>query len=258
MLEEPDAGLGRGFDSAERLATQVPPQTSAYFFDVDGTLLPIQPLPTDVVADQRLRTTIERLRDRCDHAFALVSGRAIPDLDRIFAPLVLPAAGMHGAELRFPDGAHEVVGPAIMDVARPAVRDFVDRHPGLLLEDKGPTLAVHFRQRPDLETAIVLLLESFGKERDLAVQMGKMVAELKPTRFSKGGAIETLMKTPPFAGRSPVFVGDDLTDESGFRYVNAVGGTSVRIGPLQDVTDATWRLPDVRDVRQAMELIAGS
>ena len=230
----------------------------ALFLDVDGTLLPIRPLPTDVLSDDALRAIIATLDRRCDGALALVSGRTIADLDRIFAPLVVPAAGMHGAELRFADGVRQVVAPDLVDVVRPAVRALVAEHPGLLFEDKGLTLAVHFRQRPELESAVVRSLAMLVSDGDLAVQRGKMVAELKPANIDKGRAIARLMATAPFAGCRPVFFGDDVTDESGFRYVNAAGGLSVRVGPLDDETAAAWRLPDVDGVMTTLNEICSN
>ena len=243
MLHQPD--VREVFVTSRHFAGIIGADSIALFLDVDGTLLPIRPLPTDVVSGDALRALMTALDRRCDGAVALVSGRTIADLDRIFAPLNLTAAGMHGAELRFADGVREVVAPDLVDAVRPAVRSLVAEHPGLLLEDKGLTLAVHFRQRPELEADVVRSLATLVSGGDLAVQRGKMVAELKPAHIDKGHAIARLMATAPFAGCRPVFFGDDVTDESGFRYVNAAGGLSVRVGPLSDETAAAWRLPDV-------------
>jgi trehalose 6-phosphate phosphatase len=230
---------------------------SAFFFDVDGTLLELRPRPEDVVADEALRLLVSRLAEVNAGAVALVSGRSIRDLDRIFQPLTLPAAGLHGAELRFPDGGRIATTAAIMDHARPDVGRFVAEHSGLMLEDKGATLAVHFRARPDLAGDVLTFMHRFAPGDDIAVQEGKFVVELKPAAFDKGSAIRTMMTQPPFAGRTPVFYGDDLTDEAGFTYVNTVGGLSVRIGARGAPTEARGHLDDPAAMRRELEDLVG-
>lgn len=231
---------------------------SAFFFDVDGTLLELRPKPLDVVADAALRDLLMSISRHVDGAIALVSGRAIADLDRIFAPLVLPAAGLHGAELRFPDGSRMGTSAAIMDHARPSVARFVAEHPGLMLEDKGATLAVHFRARQDLAADVLKFMNGFGPGDEIAIQEGKFVVELKPASVDKGTAIATMLRYPPFEGRVPSFYGDDLTDEAGFSYVNKIGGTSVRIGAADVPTVARLNLADPTAVRMHLaDLIAG-
>ena len=222
---------------------------AALFFDVDGTLLDIRPEPRDVTCDGDLRVLLGRLVDRCDGAVALVSGRSLDDVDRIFSPQILTAVGLHGAEIRDPFGAERRADPRIMDHARGAVRDFVAAHEGLMLEDKGATLAVHYRKRPDLGADALRFLLRFSPDDALAVQEGKFVVELKPALFDKGTAIAALMRAPPFAGRMPMFFGDDLTDEAGFAFVNKAGGLSVRIGAAEVRTQAQHVLPDTRALR---------
>jgi trehalose 6-phosphate phosphatase len=230
-------------------------QSTALFFDVDGTLLELQRRPEDVVADEALRDMIVRLQAINSGALALVSGRAIRDLDRIFYPMILPTAGLHGAEIRFPDGSRIGAAAALMDHARPDVGRFVAEHAGLMLEDKGATLAVHFRERPDLAADVLRFMTRFGPGDEIAVQEGKFVVELKPVLFDKGTAIATLLEHAPFKGRTPVFYGDDLTDEAGFGYVNKVGGLSVRIGEGDIPTEARMHLPNPAALREhLMEL----
>ncbi|HYP57188.1 MAG TPA: trehalose-phosphatase [Beijerinckia sp.] len=229
----------------------------AFFLDVDGTLLDIKPRPGDVVADAELQILLTNFRKAAGGALALVSGRMIHDLDRIFAPLIFPAAGLHGAEIRFADGARIFAKSDAMDAARPDVRQFVSRHPGLMLEDKGATLAIHFRQRPELASEVLAFLSEFGPARDLAVQEGKMVAELKQVQFDKGTALACLLAQPPFYGRKPIFIGDDLTDEAGFEFVNAAGGISIRIGTPEFLTKAQHCLESSSDLRaQLIALLA--
>lgn len=225
------------------------PARTAFFFDVDGTLLEIRPRPDDVRADAGLLQLVEDLQRVTRGAVALVSGRGLPDLDRIFAPMVLPAAGLHGAALRLPDGTRREITPAVMDHARPAVHAFVASEPGLRLEDKGATLAIHFRDRPELAGRVLDFLSTFTPGDDLAVQEGKMVVELKPAVVDKGTAIAALLRIPPFEGRVPVFFGDDLTDELGFEAVERMGGASVRIGEPHVPTRARYHLADPAALR---------
>jgi trehalose 6-phosphate phosphatase len=228
---------------------------SAFFFDVDGTLLELMPRPDDVVADESLRALIVALSDLNNGAVALVSGRSIRDLDRIFDPLILPAAGLHGAELRFPNGGRVATTASIMDHARPDVSRFVTDRPGLMLEDKGATLAVHYRARPDLAAEVLTFMRRFAPGDNIAVQEGKFVVELKPAAFDKGSAIKTMMTQDPFSGRMPVFYGDDLTDEAGFTYVNTIGGLSVRIGARGAPTEAREVLENPQAVRRMLEAL---
>jgi trehalose 6-phosphate phosphatase len=232
------------------LARIAPISSCAYFLDADGTLLDIMPRPEDVVTDETLRTLLAALALAARGALALVSGRAIEDVDRIFAPLFLPAAGLHGAEIRFPDASRSISpNDGAMDCVRPPVAHFIAAHPGLRLEDKGAALAVHFRQTPELADDVLEFLKSLAKKNGLAVQEGKMVAELKQARYDKGKAIAALLARPPFLGRKPVFIGDDLTDESGFSFVNAHGGVSVRVGPAGIASNAQYRLRNPASVR---------
>ena len=224
-------------------------ERTALFFDVDGTLLDIRPEPRDVVSDADLRGLLQRLSASRHGALALVSGRSLADIDRIFSPLKLTAVGLHGAEIRDASGAERRADPRIMDHARKPLRDFVAAHEGLMLEDKGATLAVHYRQRPDLGAEALLFLLRFTPADGLAVQEGKFVVELKPGLYDKGTAIAELMRAPPFVGRMPVFFGDDLTDEAGFAFVNHAGGLSVRIGSPEVRTQAQQVLPDTDALR---------
>jgi trehalose 6-phosphate phosphatase len=233
------------------LAAKAPVGSCGFFLDVDGTLLEIKPRPEEVASDEALRSLLRMLSDATGGALALISGRKIEDVDRIFAPLVLAAAGLHGAELRLPDGTRTFAERAIMDAARPILRDFASAREGVWVEDKGATLAVHFRQRPELEPEVLHFMRQLASD-GLAVQEGKMVAELKEMRHDKGKAIEFLAGVPPFAGRRPVFIGDDVTDESGFQAVNALGGISIRIGPPNAPTKARYCLESPKALRREL------
>ena len=242
----------------ERLATRLDPRRSAFFFDVDGTLIEIEQRPDQVTADPHLRDLLRELALLSEGAVAFVSGRSTTDIDRIFAPLVFPTAGLHGAEIRYPDGRLRTTDPRLMDHARPHVRRFVDERPGLLLEDKGPTLAVHFRLAPALGPSVLAFLSAFAPGDDIAVQEGKMVVELKPALFDKGTAIARLLDDAPFAGRRPIFFGDDLTDESGFAFVNKAQGYSVRIGSPETPTEALFHLPSAADLQSLIERLVAA
>ena len=172
----------------------------------------------------------------------------VSDLDRIVAPLHLPAAGLHGADIRFADGRRAVIDPAVMDSVREEVHEFVAARPGLMLEDKGATLAIHYRHGPEYEGDVKDFLAVLRGGREMAVQDGKLVAELKPVRCNKGHAITALMRSEPFAGRRPLFIGDDRTDEHGFEAVNEQGGVSIKVGSPEEATLAAYRVGDTRDV----------
>lgn len=206
----------------------------ALFLDVDGTLIEIERHPDEARAAPQLKRLLAAVSATLGGALALVSGRSIASLDRIFAPLCLPTAGLHGLERRDAAGrAHYPNGYADrIAAARSSLVDFVQSEPGLLLEDKGAALALHYRNAPALAEAcrrrIELARAAAGE--DFHVQHGKMVYELKPSGQDKGTAVTAFMGEPPFAGRQPVFIGDDVTDEDGFRAVNALGGHSIRVG----------------------------
>jgi trehalose 6-phosphate phosphatase len=232
------------------LARIAPVSSCAYFLDADGTLLDIKPRPEDVVADDGLRELLAELAFAARGALALVSGRAIKDIDRIFAPLIFPVSGLHGAEIRYPDRSRRgSPHDGAMDGVRQPLAGFVGARPGLRLEDKGAALAIHFRQTPELGDEVLAFLGLLAQQTGLAVQEGKMVAELKEASHDKGKGIAALLARPPFLGRKPVFIGDDLTDESGFVFVNTQGGVSVRVGPAGIASDARYRLQDPASVR---------
>lgn len=205
----------------------------AFFLDVDGTLLDIAEAPDRVHVPRRVVSVLAQLAASLGGAVALVSGRPIEDLDRLLAPLRLPCAGLHGAERRDAAGAlHRRRVDGALDEARAELEAFCRDHPGALLEDKGAALALHVRQAPgaarQAEAVVAGLVARLAPGHVL--QRGKCVLEIKPAGASKAVAIREFMAEPPFAGRVPVFVGDDVTDEDGFEEVNRRGGQSVRVG----------------------------
>jgi trehalose 6-phosphate phosphatase len=204
------------------------------FLDVDGTLIELTDSPLDTHADSGLKTLLGDVAERLSGALALVSGRSIAYLDALFAPLRLPAAGLHGVERRKASGV--IQGASFVDTqldsARTALTALVLAHPGTLLEDKGRTIAVHFRMAPPAEAAVrdAVRASTALLGNNYHIQEGNMMLEIKPRGFSKGSAIKAFMLEPPFSGRKPVFVGDDLTDQEGFKAVEDQGGISIAVG----------------------------
>jgi trehalose 6-phosphate phosphatase len=226
---------------------------SALFLDYDGTLVPIAPTPAEARADDEVRALLAALAERLSGALGVVSGRPVADIDGFLAPLRLTVAGLHGLELRRRDGGLVELAAAGEDLApvRAAFAAFAARSPGTLVEDKRLSLALHYRQAPACEPEAVALATRLegASGGALRLQRGKMVVELLPAGRDKGRAIEDLLALPEFAGRVPVFVGDDVTDEAGFRAVNRLGGTSVRVGAAEGGTEAGQRLAGIADLR---------
>lgn len=209
-------------------------QNLALFLDVDGTLLEIAPTPDAVVVPDSLKTLLNELSIRLDGALALVSGRTLPVLDKLFSPYQFIAAGVHGCERREPSGCIRLptVDAGVIAAARDDLSHWVAENQGLLFEDKGYALAVHYRRVPHMETPVrknmIELVQLMGRQFEL--QPGKFVFEIRPCGYSKRSAIESYMRQAPFRDRMPVFMGDDLTDEGGFAVVNEMRGLSIRVG----------------------------
>jgi trehalose 6-phosphate phosphatase len=228
---------------------------SALLLDVDGTLLEIAPHPDRVEVPPGLPQLLDRLADERDGALALISGRPIADLDRLFDPWHGAAAGLHGIERRRPDGnrvdsiagAADQAAAAALDRLRPKLQALVQQQPGTWVEDKGRTLALHYRAVPEAETGIRERAERLLREQGDGLRLipGKMVVEFQPRHHGKGGAIAAFMAEPPFRGRVPVFLGDDTTDEEGFAEVNRRGGLSILVGEPFGTSAATCSLPSV-------------
>ena len=236
-----------------------PPYTTiadlAVFLDVDGTLLEIAPTPESVRVSDRVKILLSDLSLQLKGALALVSGRSVPTLDSLFDPLRLPSAGIHGSERR--DATGILIRPEVDVVRIAAARDELTawtlRHPGTLLEDKGYALALHYRLAPDLEALALAEVESaLAMLATHELQRGKFVFEIRPSGHSKGSAIDAFMRESPFRGRRPLFIGDDVTDESGFKAVNRLGGISIRVGEAAN-TCARHALRDVTHVIDWLE-----
>lgn len=203
----------------------------ALFLDFDGTLVDIAPEPGAVVVPCGLVPTLDALQQYLSGAVAVVSGRPIREIDEYLDPLRLPVAGVHGAERRAADGAVDVLPPHPLDEVEHAAALLLEQHPQLLVEHKERSVAVHYRQAPHLERVCCeTMQEAVERSPGLTLLRGKMVVEAKPGGASKGSAIEAFLREGPFLGRTPVFVGDDVTDEAGFAAVQRLGGLGVKVG----------------------------
>jgi trehalose 6-phosphate phosphatase len=225
----------------------------ALFLDIDGTLLELAPTPDGVRVDAGIAALLPALAQRLHGAIALVTGRTLADADRLFRGLALPIAGQHGLERRGADGSlhRHLLSLSTLEQLRGVLSSFAARHDGLYLEDKGATLALHYRQAPGLASFVHRTLRAhmtaaLAAESGWRLQPGKRILEIKPDGRDKGTAILEYMTEPPFAGRLPVFVGDDQTDEYGFAAVTAAGGWAVKVG--RGRTHAQFRLSDVAAV----------
>ncbi len=240
---------------------QPPPSPAddwALFLDVDGCLLDFSDTPDGVIVPPSLPARLDALAQRLGGALALVSGRTLAGLDRLFAPLRLPAAGLHGLERRH-DGIH-VASPAA-PVALAEVRDealrLADRYPGAVIEDKGAAIALHWRTAPQAATDFsAFAANALRRLPGYRLQHGNHVVELRLDSADKGDAIAAFLDEAPFRDRLPVFAGDDLTDEHGFDVVNARGGVSVLVGAREPST-ARWHLRDPAAVHEWLGLRPG-
>jgi trehalose 6-phosphate phosphatase len=227
----------------------------ALFLDFDGTIVDLAPQPGAVVVPRGLVDVLSSLGERLGGALALISGRPIEQIDAFLRPLQLPTAGVHGLERRGADGAVTLLSTHPLQHVEDAATSLAAKYPQLLVEPKRGSVALHYRQAPELaalclETMQAAVAESPG----LTLLPGKMVLEAKPGGASKGVAIEAFLKEAPFAGRRPVFVGDDFTDEVGFSLVQRLGGMGVKVGEGASV--AWHRLPSPAELRSQLKQAA--
>lgn len=204
---------------------------AALFLDFDGTLAEIAPRPQDVVVPPARIALLQGLAQRLGGALAIVSGRRLSDLDDLLAPLQLPAAAEHGALRRLASGRLTESRPPDLAHVTQVAEDLVGLYPGLHMERKTSSVALHYRQQPGLaQICLAAMAEACDRTPGTELLRGKCVVEVKPLGVDKGQALACFMKEPPFAGRRPWFAGDDLTDEPGFDWVQRAGGTAVKVG----------------------------
>jgi trehalose 6-phosphate phosphatase len=233
---------------------------TAFFFDFDGTLVELASTPDGIFVPRSVPDILAALRRATNGAVAVVSGRGIDNIDSFLQMPDLPVAGMHGAERRDSNGDVQRIGFNDERLLRMehALEKVVSANPGMLLEIKGAALALHYRNAPDREPGARAAPPQLVAEYADAyvLQPGKMVYEIKPKDVDKGRAVRAYMSEPPFTGRKPVFIGDDLTDEKGFAVVNEFDGLSVKIGPGDTV--ARSRIESVELLLDWLQVIAGT
>jgi len=231
----------------------------AILLDVDGTILDIARTPQEVQVPETLRRTLAAVSDRVGGALALVSGRPLADLDVIFAPLRLPAIGGHGAEIRpVAEGGTIKRRAAALDAElKQQLTQIAARHPGVSIEDKGYSIALHYRLAPQEGPPLVREVSQACEPwvgRSIELLAGKAVIEIKTAGFNKGTAVRELMTLPPFAGRAPIYIGDDKTDEDAFLVVPEFGGHAISVG--RRVVGIEEHFDSPADVRQWLERLA--
>jgi trehalose 6-phosphate phosphatase len=233
---------------------------TAFLLDIDGTLLDLMPTPREVWVPPGLALTLNRLLERTSGALALVSGRSLNDIDLIFAPDQFPAVGGHGAEMRLsPDSeAVDSHAPPMDKELKRRLAAIAKLSPGILLEDKGYSLALHYRLAPHAEKAIyeaVSLIRADLPNAPIEVLPGKLVCEIKHSGFTKASGVRELMTHDPFKGRRPLFIGDDVTDESVFAIMPDMNGLAFSVGRRAQGVNGHFDAPS--DVREFLARLIG-
>lgn len=228
-----------------------PDRGVALFFDFDGTLVELAPQPDAVQLHADTPRLLSQLNALLGGALAVVSGRAVAEIDRQLHPLKFCVAGVHGAERRGADGYIRRVAVAGLQKAAALVEALVSQHPGLLMETKPGAIALHYRQAPELEDeCLAVMTRALQLVEGMTLMRGKKVVEMKPRRAGKGLAVSSFLEERPFRMRRPWYFGDDVTDESAFEVVQALGGVAVKVG--EGETLALHRLSDPDSLRRWM------
>jgi trehalose 6-phosphate phosphatase len=233
-------------------------KNSALFLDIDGTLLDLARTPETVAVPEGLLAALKTLHIALGGALAFVSGRSLAAIDRLFAPLALPAIGCHGVEVRGASGEVYTLAAPMSAPVREFMQNLAGSHPGTLLEDKVYTLALHYRLAPEALPALEAAFKDhhalFETEK-VTLQQGKAVIEAKPLGIDKGVGVRALLREPPFRGRVPVFGGDDTTDMDAFQILPELGGKSFSVGRRFDGVD--YHFPSPLAVREWLTQLAG-
>lgn len=231
-----------------------PAGPACFFLDFDGTLVDHAATPDDIRVPEGLVTCLARLQQEACGALAILTGRALPDIDRHLAPLRLPTAAVHGAMRRTASGQlREAIDArriaAAIDTLRGRLQARVAATPGLWLEDKGLALAVHYRAAPQAAAAARAWLREGLEASGAGLELleGDCVLEARPAGTDKGRAVAAFLAEPPFAGRIPVCIGNDATDQPALDEAHRRGGLAIAVG---DRVQAAWRLPAPADVRR--------
>ncbi|WP_299363324.1 trehalose-phosphatase [uncultured Paracoccus sp.] len=233
--------------------------TLAVFLDIDGTLLDIADTPDGIVVPPGLAQALARLTGRLGGALALVTGRSIATVDGLFPGVPAVVNGLHGSEWR--DATGQVFGAEITAAflaAKQLLRDKARQWPGVIFEDKGAAIALHYRLAPESEARVRELMQALATTvgPDWKLQEGKAVVELRPRGRDKGDALLQTMGHEVFANRRPLAIGDDVTDEAMFAAANRLGGLSVRVGGDLDQSHAQFRVDSPSEVRAWIERVA--
>jgi trehalose 6-phosphate phosphatase len=232
---------------------------SAILLDIDGTILDLAPSPRQVWVPPGLRRTLARLNELTGGAVALVSGRPLAEIDLIFAPLQLAAIGGHGAEMRItPDAEPMKRATSLSSTLKRKLAAINELGPGILVEDKGYSLALHYRLAPEKGAIVRAEVEAIcatAVPGTVEILSGKQVYEVKPAGINKGNAVCELMSHPPFTGRNPIFVGDDTTDEPVFGIISQFGGLGFSVGRF--VAESNGHFDEPESVRAWLTRIAG-
>ena len=230
---------------------RITPET-ALFLDFDGTLVALASQPELVEVPVALPGTLATLYRHLNGALALVSGRQLLDLDGFLTPLKLPTAGEHGAHRRSADGLLISAPPVDLQHVLKAAESVLRRHPGLKLERKNLAMSLHYRNAPELQaTCLEVMREAVDRSPGIELMHGKCVIDLKPAGFTKGTAIAAFMREAPFLSRTPLFAGDDVTDEAGFEQVRRMGGQTIKVGA--GPTAAQFRCDSVAELTTWLE-----
>ncbi|MBB4200331.1 trehalose 6-phosphate phosphatase [Rhodoblastus sphagnicola] len=230
------------------------PQTYCIFLDFDGTLVEIADRPEDVRIDPTMLQFLENLRDASGRALALVSGRDIGVIDRLIHPLILPVAGVHGLQRRDAAGRlhSPIIDQSIVEAIAAEAAAAFRLEPGVVIEKKTGAVAIHFRLRPDFEKPCLAFARKILRTRsDLNLIEGKMVCEIRLSGSDKGAVVDAFLIERPFKGKTPIFAGDDATDEPAFATVNARDGLSIKVGAGPTV--ARFCVKTIHDLRDWLE-----
>ncbi len=219
---------------------------ASLFLDFDGTVVDIAPRPDAVRVSAKLRLVLERLLERLDGRLAILTGRSAADVEQMLHPLSLAIGGHHGLEMPNDDSSTSIERPAQLDELVEELKRLQQEYPGVLVEEKPLGIALHYRQAPGAEEACRVAIERAAMWSGFEIQPGKMVFDLKPCGVDKGVALRRLMKQRPFSGTTPVFLGDDLTDEPAFIAAQELGGAGVIVGKRAP-TAAQYRLRSVSE-----------
>lgn len=246
-----DAASDRGFPVLDF-------HRDALFLDIDGTMIDIAPTPESVVVPESLKLGLARVREKLEGALAVISGRTLSAIDELFAPVKFAAAGAHGAEIRLrPDGKVERCAPILGAAEKATLASIAKLDPRIRVEDKVYTMAIHYRLAPELEDSVIAAVESdVGKlQKNLRILRGKAVVEVKPHGFNKGTGLCELLKHSPFAGRRPIFFGDDVTDQDAMLVLPEFDGLGISVG--QYLAGASRQVSSPEAVRRWLAGLAG-